>query len=204
MGTHLSTPQPETGPIRRGVFTIYPDGTMVPSISGGDGDDPPPDPTTNPPADPPAPSTPPAPTTEPVRLADDHPLVKAYKAEKQKAAEARQKLTQYEDNEKTSDEKYADAVKARDEAEAKALRLEVAAAKGLTPAQAKRLVGTTQEELEADADELLTTFGSQPPAPGTPPSPKPSPTAPPRGGTDPTETPETLDPEKLAEFIPRP
>lgn len=44
------------------------------------------------------------------------------------------------------------------EAEAKALRLEVAAEKGLTTAQAKRLVGTTRDELEADADELLETF----------------------------------------------
>jgi chromosome segregation ATPase len=44
------------------------------------------------------------------------------------------------------------------EAEARAARLEVAAEKGLTPAQAKRLVGTTREELEADADELLATF----------------------------------------------
>lgn len=43
-------------------------------------------------------------------------------------------------------------------AEARALRLEIAAEKGLTPAQAKRLVGTTKEELEADADELLSTF----------------------------------------------
>jgi len=34
-------------------------------------------------------------------------------------------------------------------------RAEVALAKGLTPTQAKRLVGSTKEELEADADELL-------------------------------------------------
>src|SRR5690349_696993 len=51
-------------------------------------------------------------------------------------------------------------------------RREVAAAKGLSPAQAKRLVGTTREELEADADELLETFGgngdtkTKPPPPG--------------------------------------
>lgn len=44
--------------------------------------------------------------------------------------------------------------------EAKALRAEVAQAKGLTPAQARRLQGSTKEELEADADDLLASFGS--------------------------------------------
>lgn len=42
--------------------------------------------------------------------------------------------------------------------EARALRLEVAFEKGLTPAQAKRLVGASREELEADADEILRDF----------------------------------------------
>lgn len=46
-----------------------------------------------------------------------------------------------------------------------ALRLEVATAKGLTAKQAERLRGSTKEELESDADELLTTFGA-PAAPG--------------------------------------
>lgn len=53
--------------------------------------------------------------------------------------------------------------KAQDEAAkatARADRLEVAMEKGLTPAQAKRLVGDTKEELEADADEILELFGS--------------------------------------------
>ena len=36
---------------------------------------------------------------------------------------------------------------------------QVAASKGLTETQAKRLQGSTKEELEADADELLTSFG---------------------------------------------
>lgn len=43
-------------------------------------------------------------------------------------------------------------------AERQALRADVAQAKGLTPAQAKRLQGATREELEADADELLAMF----------------------------------------------
>lgn len=44
------------------------------------------------------------------------------------------------------------------EAELKALKYEVALDKGLTKVQAVRLVGTTQEELEADADELVKLF----------------------------------------------
>lgn len=38
-------------------------------------------------------------------------------------------------------------------------RLTVAMSKGLTPDQAKRLIGDTIEEMEADADELLKAFG---------------------------------------------
>lgn len=48
------------------------------------------------------------------------------------------------------------------DADARALRAEVAQAKKLTAAQAKRLQGATREELEADADELLEAF--KPPA----------------------------------------
>lgn len=44
------------------------------------------------------------------------------------------------------------------------LRLEVATEKGLTPQQAKRLQGETKEDLEADADEILETFGIKQPA----------------------------------------
>lgn len=44
------------------------------------------------------------------------------------------------------------------ESNARALRAEVAQSKKLTPAQAKRLAGSTREELEADADELLEAF----------------------------------------------
>lgn len=43
-------------------------------------------------------------------------------------------------------------------AERAALRADVAQAKGLTAAQAKRLQGDTREALEADADELLSMF----------------------------------------------
>lgn len=47
------------------------------------------------------------------------------------------------------------------ESDARALKAEVAQAKGLTPGQAKRLSGSTKEELESDADDLLEAFGSK-------------------------------------------
>lgn len=53
------------------------------------------------------------------------------------------------------------------------LRNEVALTKGLTPAQAKRLVGDTREALEADADELLATFAAATTAAGDTPPAKP-------------------------------
>lgn len=52
--------------------------------------------------------------------------------------------------------KRADDAEAKAKAETlRADRLEVSIEKGLTPAQAKRIVGDTKDELEADADELL-------------------------------------------------
>lgn len=63
-----------------------------------------------------------------------------------------------------------------EQAELRALRLEVAVAKGVPLAQAGRLVGTSREELEADADVFLADYSSpsgdgspakQDPKPGT-------------------------------------
>jgi hypothetical protein len=41
----------------------------------------------------------------------------------------------------------------------KSMVAEIAAAKGLSPAQAKRLTGSTRDELEADADDIVEAFG---------------------------------------------
>lgn len=65
--------------------------------------------------------------------------------------------SQQTEAEKTA-KRIAEAERKTAEAEARLMRQEVAAAKGLTAEQAKRLVGTTREELESDADELLTAF----------------------------------------------
>lgn len=65
------------------------------------------------------------------------------------------------------------------------LRLEVATEKGLTPAQAARLTGTSKEELAADADALKVLFPTAPAAggqPGTPGTPAPDPSQGARGG----------------------
>jgi hypothetical protein len=125
------------------------------------------------------------------------------KARDERAALAA-RLKEYEDRDKSEGEKLTDKLTAAEQravaAEQRAMRLEVAASKGLTPAQAKRLVGDTKEELEADADEILEAFPTKAGSP--PPSNKPSPSG--RGGTDPTEQVEVLDPAQLASAIPRP
>jgi hypothetical protein len=71
------------------------------------------------------------------------------------------------------------------EAETRAMRLEVAQAKGLNAAQAKRLQGTTREELERDADDLLAAFPTPPAADGKPRTPAPDRSQGARGGTTP-------------------
>lgn len=77
-------------------------------------------------------------------------------------ATAAQRLQEIEDASKTEQQRATEALSAAEkragEAEATALRFEIAFEKGLTPAQAKRLVGSTREELEADADDLKATF----------------------------------------------
>lgn len=58
-------------------------------------------------------------------------------------------------------DKVREAEAKAEKAESAALRLEVALDKGLTAVQAKRLLGSTKEELESDADELVESFGGQ-------------------------------------------
>jgi ATPase subunit of ABC transporter with duplicated ATPase domains len=116
-------------------------------------------------------------TTETVVVEDDATKQKPtdtvdYWKQKSRENEARAKsnadkakeLDALKESQKTETQKQLDAQAAAEkratDAETRALRLEVAAAKGLTPEQAKRLIGTTQQELEADADDLLATFKS--------------------------------------------
>ena len=72
------------------------------------------------------------------------------------------RLKEFEDRDKSEADKAIERAAAAEarvaELEAQSTRLEVAFENGLTPAQAKRLVGSTREELETDAKELLATF----------------------------------------------
>lgn len=110
---------------------------------------------------------------------------------------------------KAAADKVAALEKRADEADARALRAEVAAAKGLSAAQAKRLSGITKEELEADADDLLESFkpadtdgepGKGKKGGTTAPASRPKERL--SGGGDPEEEPE-VETSKVLDSIPR-
>ena len=85
-----------------------------------------------------------------------------YRTEAKANADAAKRLEQIEADKAKADQTAAEREAAAEQraaaAEGRALRLDVAFEKGLTPAQAKRLVGASREELEADADEILRDF----------------------------------------------
>jgi hypothetical protein len=74
-----------------------------------------------------------------------------------------EKARQLEESQRTETERLTERLTKAEQRALDAARYEVALEKGLTRAQAKRLVGSTPQELEADADELLSTFGSSGP-----------------------------------------
>jgi hypothetical protein len=103
-----------------------------------------------------------------------------------------------------------------DKAEGELLRLRVALRKGLTETQAKRLVGTSEDELEADADDLMASFRPAEPAKkeDSKDDDEPEPTRPdqrrrpqerlrPGAVPDADTEPEETDPRKLAALVPR-
>ena len=93
----------------------------------------------------------------------------ALKKANKEAETLRLKLKEYEDRDKTDLQKLQeerDALLAeKNTLSLEQMRREVADEKGLTPAQARRLVGTTREELEADADDVLAAFPITAPKP---------------------------------------
>lgn len=107
-----------------------------------------------------------------------------------------QKAKELEEATKSESEKLSERLTKAEQAAAETLKLRVALRKGLTEVQAKRLVGATEEELEADAEELLASFGG-----GEGDKPKPRVSGKPReklrGGNDPDEEPEETDVRKL-------
>lgn len=178
-------------------------------------DEPTPDAPKPEPQDPPEPLDPPAPAKPPWGNDDDFDPKRAWDliqntrgdVERVKAelTAAKAKVTEFEAAGKTAEEKLTDrastAERDNGDLRGQVLRLELALDKGLTRSQAKRLVGTTKEELEKDADELLADFKStddtrRPPVGGNRREQL-------RGGGDPTEEPDERDPRKLAAQIPR-
>lgn len=137
------------------------------------------------PAAPTEPAEPVQPTTETVQLPDDHPLVKTLAAQKEQLrqikeqaridAEKARQFDQIQEANKTEIEKAqarADAAEAElTTSRIEAIRASIALEKKLTPSQAKRLVGTTREELEADADDLLADLNNTTPVTPAAPSP---------------------------------
>lgn len=74
------------------------------------------------------------------------------------SAERRIRAKELEEQANTFKSEAEQARSKMTEIERRALRLEVALEKGLTPAMAKRLVGDTYDDLVADADDLLRDF----------------------------------------------
>lgn len=88
------------------------------------------------------------------------------KAEKAKTADLEKRLGAIEAGGKGENEKLTEQLatlqKDLDEERVMRLKAEVASEKGLTTAQAKRLTGTSREELLDDADDLLDAFPAPP------------------------------------------
>ncbi len=87
---------------------------------------------------------------------------KAAEADAKRARGLEARLKEFEDRDKSESEKLAERAAAAEKTAAEAqtgyLRLKVATAKGLPANLAERLRGTTEEEMTADADELLAVF----------------------------------------------
>ena len=133
----------------------------------------------------------------------------ARKHERQ-AKETSGRLKKYEDQNKTEAQRLQEAAQESrtraERAEANLRRREIAeerAPEHATLAQikavAKRLAGESDEDMEADADELFSLLAPEPPKPRTPSRPKERL----RGGGEPDEEPEESDPRKLADLIRR-
>lgn len=128
------------------------------------------------------------------------------------------KAKELETSSKTADDRVAALERKIADAEAKSMRLEIAAAKGLSPTMARRLMGSTREELEADADALKAEFkpaengngsggngtgGEAAKGSGGTPANRARPREDLRSGSAPQAEPEENDPSKLAAQIPR-
>lgn len=128
------------------------------------------------------------------------------------AEKFRKQVKEFQDKDKSESERLTEAAQEAasraDKAEAAQRRLQVAADRapeGTTfkqvKAVAKRLVGDTPDELEADADEM---FALLAPATSKTKAPNGKPRENLKGGGEPDDEPEEMDPRKLANLIGRP
>ena len=97
-------------------------------------------------------------------------LIQDLRSDKDKLKPLADKARELEDAQKSEVDKLNDRIKELEPTAHEAARLRVALDKGLTLKQAKRLVGDTEEELAADADQLLEDLGT--PRPQVPARPK--------------------------------
>lgn len=92
---------------------------------------------------------------------------KARKAAEKSLSDMQAKLKEFEDRDKTELQKLSERAELAEKESAdranELMRLQIAAEKGLTAAQARRLVGATREEMEADAEELAGMFTPEKP-----------------------------------------
>lgn len=170
-------------------------------------DDPDPDPDPAPAADPPTPK----PWGDDANFDPDRAwtLIEATRADREKLKRERDDLArekqEREDADKSEQQKLEERTTLAEQQAAastrEAARLRVALKKGLTETQAKRLVGDTEEELEADADELLASFIPPEEEPGQDPVRRPRERL--RPGAVPSSEPEETDPRKLAALVRR-
>lgn len=172
-----------------------------------EGDDPPADPAVVPPADPPTPK----PWGDDANFDPDRAwaLIEATRGDREKLKRERDDLAREkqarEDADKSEQQKLEERTTLAEQQAAassrEAARLRVALKKGLTETQAKRLVGDTEEELEADADELLASFIAQEDDPGQDPPRRPRERL--RPGAAPASEPEVTHPADLAALVRR-
>lgn len=90
---------------------------------------------------------------------------KTAKSSQKQIEDLSRQLQEFQDRDKTDAQKLTDAKTAAEktaaDAQARLMRYEVAAAKKLPAEWAARLQGSTQEDLEADADALMQALGTQ-------------------------------------------
>jgi hypothetical protein len=129
---------------------------------------------------------------------------KARRDAERRATDLEGRLKAIEDKDKSETERLTEENarlhKELGAATASSVRMRVALDKGLSPTQAKRLVGDTEEELTADADEILESWGAKPgeDRPTPPPGGRPREQLRPGNG-DPDTPVEETDIQKLGE-----